>query len=420
MPKLTVDHVARIEGHGDIAVSVADGVVTQVRLDVVEPARFFESMVVGRRFDEAPLITSRICGICSPNHQITSIKAVEAAMGVEATERTTLLRKLLVYGSYLQNHATHLYLFAAPDYCGVGSVLPLARTHPDVVRRALRIKKLGNDLTALVGGRPVHPVTAVVGGFTREPDAKRLEYMRPRLHEAAEDARETVALFRAFEYPEFETAGEMLALVADGEYAIYDGAIGALDAGWRRPVADYRDILDEAVVTHSNAKHSTVGGRTFFVGSLARVSLSAALLTPMAARAASIAGIAPPSRNPFHNNLAQAVELIDAAERCAGYIESLLDDGGTSEPVAFDVRAGEGSSATEAPRGTLYHSYRIDENGIVTMGNVVTPTAQNLGNLDADMRAFAPTVVDRPEPEFRLLLEELVRSYDPCLSCSVH
>jgi len=181
MPRLTVEHVARIEGHGNITVNVEDGVVSEVRMDIVEPARFFESMVVGRRFDEAPLITSRICGICSPNHVVTSIKAIEAALGVDVSERTVMLRKLLVYGSYLQNHATHLYILAAPDYVGLPSVFPLAETMPDVVARALRLKKLGNDLTTLVGGRPVHPVTAVIGGFTHEPEAAELVEYRDLL-----------------------------------------------------------------------------------------------------------------------------------------------------------------------------------------------------------------------------------------------
>jgi sulfhydrogenase subunit alpha len=420
MTEVKIDHVARIEGHGNVTVTLTDGAVTDVRLDVVEPARFFESMVVGRRWDEAPLITSRICGICSPNHQVTSIKALEAAMGVQVSPRTVLLRKLLVYGSYLQNHATHLYLFAAPDYAGaLGSVFPLAATHPDVVQRALRIKKLGNELTALLGGRPVHPVTAVVGGFTHEPDAGALAEMRTRLLAAADDARATVELFRSFDYPVFETAGEMLALVDDHEYAIYDGVIGALDGHWRRPVSEYREVLSEEVVSHSNAKHSSVGGRHVMVGALPRVNLSAPLLGPVAGEALRASGLSLPSRNPFLNNVAQAVELVDAAERCAEWIARLPETEGSSRPD-FEVRAGEGSGATEAPRGTLYHSYRIGADGRIESANVITPTAQSLANLDADMRAFAPTVAGEEPARFQLLLEELVRSYDPCLSCSVH
>jgi len=420
MSTLTVEHVARIEGHGTISVEVSDGVVGEIRMDIVEPARLFESMVVGRRFDEAPLITSRICGICSPNHAITSIKALESALGVEVSERTTLLRELLLYGSYLQNHATHLYLFAAPDFVGQPSVLPLAETHPDVVHRALHIKKLGNELTTLVGGRPVHPITAVIGGFTSEPHPRELATMASRLHAIAGDVAETVELFATFGLPDFATAGEMLALHAEDDYAIYRGDVCALDGGWCRPAGEYHEFVTERVVGHSNAKHSTVDGRTFMVGALPRVNLSWDALVPSARVVASKAGLRPVSRNTFANNLCQAVELVDAAERCATLCERLVDDAGSSVPVAFGVRAGSGTAATEAPRGTLYHTLALDDDGFITAGDVITPTAQNLANLEADMRAFAPAVAGLPEAEFLLAIERLVRAYDPCLSCAVH
>ena len=420
MSTLTVEHVARIEGHGTISVEVAEGVVGEIRMDIVEPTRLFESMVVGRRFDEAPLITSRICGICSPNHAVTSLKALEAALGIEISERTRMLRTLLVHGSYLQNHATHLYLLAAPDYVGQPSVIPLASSHPEVVQRALAIKKLGNDLTSAVGGRPVHPITAVVGGFTSEPATADLEMLAARLHAAADDVAQTVGLFATFDTPDFETAGEMLALKSDAEYAIYDGEVCALDAGWCRPVTEYRDFVAESVVGHSNAKHSTVDGRTFMVGALPRVNLSWDRLMPSARLVASRAGLRPVSKNPFANNLCQAIELVDAAERMAVLCERIVEDAGSSAPVSFRVREGVGTAATEAPRGTLYHTLAIDDDGFVTSGNVITPTAQNLANLEADMRAFAPTVAHLPEQEFVLRIEQLVRAYDPCLSCAVH
>jgi sulfhydrogenase subunit alpha len=420
MPTFTVEHVARIEGHGTITVEVEGGKVRDITMDVVEPARLFESMVVGRRFDEAPLITSRICGICSPNHAMTSIKAIETALDVRVSERTKLMRKLVLYASYLQNHATHLYVFAAPDFVGLPSVFPLAETHPDVVARALKLKKLGNELTTLIAGRPVHPVTLVVGGFTSEPDPRELAGYAEQLRGVIDDAAETAALFASFPAPGFSTAGDMLALRDEGDYAIYDGEVVSLLGGWRRPAAEYRDFIAENIVAHSNAKHSTVDGRTFMVGALPRVNISHDLLTARAKGALKSAGISPDSRNTFHNNVCQAVELVDAAERCAKYIDELLDMGGSTQPVPYKIRAGSGAAATEAPRGTLYHSYAIDDDGFVTAGDVITPTAQNLANLEADMRAFAPTVVKRPQEEFLLAIEQLVRAYDPCLSCSVH
>jgi coenzyme F420-reducing hydrogenase alpha subunit len=420
MTLLTIEHVARIEGHGTVSIDVSDGVVKDIRVDVVEPARLFESMVVGRRFDEAPLITSRICGICSPNHAVTSLKALEAALGVEISERTRLLRELMVYGSYLQNHATHLYLFAAPDFVGQPSVFPLAETHPEVVKRALHLKRLGNELTGIVGGRSVHPVTAVIGGFTHEPTLGEFERYAELLHDATADTVATAELFGGFEAPEFSTAGEMLALVTDETYAIYDGEVCALDAGWCRPASEYEAFITEGVVAHGNAKHSTVDGRPFMVGALARMNLSWDRLMPAARVVATNAGLRRGSRNTFDNNLCQAVELVDAAERCALLCERLAQGIGGSKPEPFRIRAGRGTGATEAPRGTLYHTLEIDDDGLVVAGNVITPTAQNLANLEADMRAFAPTVAHLEREEFVLRVERLVRAYDPCLSCAVH
>ena len=420
MTTLTVEHVARIEGHGTITVGVDNGQVSEIRMDVIEPARLFESMVVGRRYDEAPLITSRICGICSPNHAITSVKAIESALGVEVSARTKMLRRLMLYGSYLQNHATHLYILAAPDYVGQPNVFPLAVSHPDVVRRALGLKALGNELTAAIAGRPVHPITCVVGGFTAEPSREALRALASRLYAAARDAAATAELFAGFDHPLFETSGEMLAMTSSDDYAIYDGDVCALDAGWCRSAAEYDEYLTETVVGHSNAKHSMVDGRTFMVGALPRVNLNWDRLLPAARIVATKAGVRPVSRNPFLNNLCQAIELVDAAERCAVLCEELAADDGVTAPVPYRIQAGAGSAATEAPRGTLYHTLALDDDGFVVAGNVVTPTAQNLANLEADMRAFAPTVAHLPEAEFVLRIEQLVRAYDPCLSCAVH
>jgi len=420
MGEIVVEHVARIEGHGNIYVRADSGQVSEVRFDVVEPARFFESMVGGKRFDQVSLITSRICGICSPNHAVTSLKAIEAAMGISVSERTDLLRKLLVYGSFLQNHATHLYMFAAPDYVGQPSVFPLAETHPEVVECALRIKKLGNELCTVVGGRPVHPVTAVVGGFTSEPTVSELEAIHERLMGCVQDAVSTVALFDGFEHPDFETKGDMVALADPVEYAIYDGSIASLRAGKRVPVERYSEVIVEDVVLHTNAKHSTIDGGTYMVGALSRINLSADLLMPRAKAVLTDLGIRTPSFNPFHNNVCQAIELVDAAERCASWVERLLQMGGDSMPVAFDVQAGSGTAATEAPRGVVFHAYSVDEAGVVVSADIITPTAQNVANLEADMRRFAPTVANLPQEDFALMLEKLVRAYDPCLSCSVH
>jgi coenzyme F420-reducing hydrogenase alpha subunit len=421
MSTLNVSHIARIEGHGDITVEIEGGTVSEVRLDVTEPARFFETMVRDRAYADAPLITSRICGICSPNHALTSIKAIEDALGVEVSERTRLMRKLLLYGSYLQNHATHLYVLAAPDYVGLPDFLPLAHSHPEVVASALSLKKLGNELTTAVGGRSIHPVTAVVGGFTSEPSAADFHALRTRLADAIDDAAATVELFASFEVPSFATEGDFLALSAPDDYAIYEGAPTSLLGGWSVPESGYRDAFSERIIEHSNAKHSvTRDGRTFMVGALPRIALNADLLGPSARRAMDKVWFDPASRNPFLNNLSQAIELVDAAERCVDYVDRLAEMGGESTPVTPANREGSGVGATEAPRGTLYHAVTIGDDGSVTGYDVVTPTAQNLANLEADMWAFAPQVTGMSRDEAQLSLERLVRAYDPCLSCSVH
>lgn len=420
MTTLNVKHVARIEGHGDITIDVKDGVVKDIRMDIVEPARFFESMVKGRTFDEAPLITSRICGICSANHAMTSILATEDAFNIEVGPKTQKMRQLLVYGSYLQNHATHLYILASPDYLGLPSVFPLAESARDIVERALGLKRLGNELCTLVGGRPVHPTVAVVGGFTSEPSREDLLRFADRLEAAVRDAAATVELFGDFEIPRFETKGDLISLLDTSTYGIVSGLIHSLDKGWSRPVSEYRDIFAEKVVGHSNSKHVYVDDDTFMASALARVNNSWDYLLPSARVVASKVGMRPTNKNPFMNNICQAIELVDAAERCALLCREIAEDTSSVAPGPVKPCAGVGRGATEAPRGTLYHTLEYDEQGRVVAGDVITPTAQNLANLEADMRRFAPTVVGKPREEFIADVERLVRAYDPCLSCAVH
>ena len=420
MTELTINHIARIEGHGNIRIDVADGVVKDIVMDVIEPARLFESMIVGRRYDESALITSRICGICSPNHFITDLMAVEDALGIEVSEKTRKLRQLLVYGSFLQNHATALYIFAAPDFVGQPSIVPLAAEAPEIVARALRLKKLGNDLCTFIGGRPVHPITPTVGGFYEEPDPARLRHLSEVLAEAVADAAATVEWFGEIVSQHFDTKGEMLALHDDETYAITQGEIAALDGGWRKPISHYPQVIEEGFVAHSNAKHALVDGRPFMTGPLARVNISWDQLLPSARVVASKVGLRPVNRNIFTSHACRAIELVDACERCAVLAEELSQDAGSVLPEPVTVRAGTGYGATEAPRGTLYHSITLDEQGIVTAADVITPTAQNLANIAVDLQQFAPQVLDRDEASFKNAIETLVRAYDPCLSCAVH
>ncbi|MCL2024228.1 MAG: Ni/Fe hydrogenase subunit alpha [Coriobacteriia bacterium] len=426
MSKLNIHHLARIEGHGNVSIEVKNSKVKEIRLDVVEPARLFESMIVGRRYDEAPLATSRVCGICSANHFVTNLLAVEDALDITVSERTRTMRQLLVHGSFLQNHATALYVFAAPDFVQLPSFFPLAETTPEVVQRALRLKKLGNDLCTLVGGRAVHPITPTVGGFTADVDADALHVMAQRLRDAAADAAATAEFFGELQTPRFDTTSDMLALYEAGTYAVTVGEIRALQAGWTRPIRDYPEVIEEQAVANSNAKQALVDDKPFLVGPLARVNISWDELLPSARVVASKVGLRPVHRNIFSAHICRAIELVDAVDRCAMLAEELaVSASGTTAgdsvaPEPFEVRAGTGYGATEAPRGTLYHSVTLDDRGTVTAADIVTPTSQNLASIAQELTAYAPTVVDYEPEDFKRAVEMLIRSYDPCLSCAVH
>lgn len=422
---LNVDHVARIEGHGDIKVVIADGKVETVEMRVVEPARLFESMVRGRIFSEVPYIASRICGICSASHAVTDIKAIEGAFGVEVSERTEMLRDLLVYGSYLQNHATHLYVFAAPDFLGHESVFPLAETNPDLYEKALALKALGNELCTKIGGRPVHPITAVVGGFTHEISAVEYLELADKLEAMVPFALEGVDLFRSFRIQPLSSDSDMLAMVDDETYAVErSNKARFLKAGETFLANDVNDHLEEYEVDHSCAKFARVvsTGAPYMTSALARINASWDKLGQTAKVAAAKAGLRPPESNPMMNNVAQAVEIVDALERCAAMCRVLAEGTGTSEPVPFEVKAGRAVGFTEAPRGAVFHDLEFDGEGRVVRASILTPTAQNVASLEADMRQLAELMVSEGAPEdvIRLEIEKLVRAYDPCLSCSVH
>ena len=424
---INVDHIARIEGHGDVCVRIADGSVETVELRVVEPARLFESMVRGRPFDEVSYIASRVCGICSPNHVVTDLLAIESAFGVEVSDRTRALRELLVYGSYIQNHATHLYVLAAPDYLELPSVFPLAESDPDLFAKALGLKALGNELCTRVGGRSIHPITAVVGGFTHELSADEYRELADKLRAAIDFATLTVDVFNRFPIPDIETKGDLLAMVAPNRYPVCDSRTARfLASGEEFDCASVEGSIEEYAVDHSGALFARVRatGSSYMTAALARINASWDSLSQTAKFAAAKASLRPPEKNPFRNNVAQAVEIVDALERCAAICDRLAADEfeGSSEPAPFEVRAGRGVGFTEAPRGSLFHVLEIGSDGQVERASIMTPTAQNVANLEADMRLLAESLVAQgaDEDAIRSDIEKLVRAYDPCLSCSVH
>jgi coenzyme F420-reducing hydrogenase alpha subunit len=424
---LHIDHLARIEGHGNIHVVVNDGVVEAVERNVVEPARLFESMVCGRDYTEVTYISSRICGICSASHVVTDLRAIEKIFDVRPTERTKAIRELLVYGSYLQNHATHLFVLAAPDYLGTPDVFPLAELDPELLNSALGIKALGNELCTRVGGRSIHPITAVVGGFTNEISAEEYLELANKMEEMLPFMVKTVDLFNSFPVPDMKSEGDLLAMVEDGYYPIITSDNARfLHAGETFDVDDIHDYIEEYLVDHSAALLARVKKTSspYMTSALARVNASWKHLSSSAKVVAAKAGLRPPELNPFKNNVAQAVELVDALERCAGICRKLADGEyeGSSAPIAYEVKAGRAVGYTEAPRGALFHDLTINEAGKVVEASILTPTAQNVANIEADIRQLAEKLVGEgvSEDKLKLEVEKLVRSYDPCLSCSVH
>lgn len=429
MTQSTIDvhHIARIEGHGNVQVSIKDGQLDSVLMNIVEPARLFENMVVGRSYEEISYISSRICGICSASHVVTDLKAIEKAFDIKVTNRTRALRELLIYGSYLQNHATHLFVFAAPDYVGEKSVFPLAETQPELFENALALKALGNELCTKVGGRSVHPITAVVGGFTQEIGVQEYLELAHKMRDMIPFALKTVDLFKSFEVPEIQTSGELLAMVEEDYYPVEcSDRLCFARSGTEFDSSEYDDFIEEYQVDHSSAffAREKETKRSYMTSALSRINVSWQHLGKEAKMSAAKAGLRPPEFNPFANNVAQAVELVDALDRCAGICENLATDviEGTSTPVDFLPKAGRGIGFTEAPRGTLFHDITFDDEGKVLKASIMTPTAQNLANLEADIATLVKHLLDEgyAEGDIRIEVEKLVRAYDPCLSCSVH
>lgn len=417
---IDVHYVTRVEGHGNIVVDVKNGEVKECRFEVVEAPRFFEAFVRGRPYHDINHIVSRICGICSVGHSTTSTQATERALGVELTEQGWLLRKLLFHGEILDSHILHTYYLVAPDFFGVPSVIPLVETHREVVERALRLKKLAGDLCAMIAGRHTHPCALVVGGFTHTPTERELREMRERLVAARADMDVTVDLFASLPWPQFERETEYVSLHKDDEYAFIGGEIVTSD-GFRYPIEDYRKVTNEYCVPFSTAKWTKHNRESYMVGALARFNNNYDQLHPRAKEAAAKLGMKPIVTNPFLNTAAQVVEMVHCVEDSIRIIDELLTRGVREEkPVPVQVRAGEGVGACEVPRGVLFHHYVYDEKGICREANCIIPTNQNIANINADIRALVPQILDRPQEEVRLLLEMLVRAYDPCISCSTH
>jgi coenzyme F420-reducing hydrogenase alpha subunit len=419
--RVNVHHVTRVEGHGNIVVDVRDGTLEQCELQIVETPRFFEAMLRGRPYTQASHITSRICGICAIGHATASLRASERALKVKLTEQTELLRKLAFHGEMLDSHILHVYMLIAPDFLNVGSVIPLATSHPDVVKRALRMKKFSGDLCKVLVGRHTHPIAMTVGGFTHYPKISELEDLRAQAEVLIADVDATVELFGTLPWPTFERETEYIALVQPNEDGFIDGEIGSTD-GYKVPLSDYRTVTNERLESHSTAKHTAFNRQSYMVGALARFNLKHEQLLPRAKSAAEHLGLEAPCYRPFMNSAAQVVEIVHCMDDVLRLLDTLIKRGIEWEkPAPVTLAPGaRGVGACDVPRGTLFHEYQIGEDGLIQEANCIIPTGQNLGNIDRDMRALVPTLLTESEDQIRLKMEMLVRAYDPCISCSTH
>jgi len=420
--KLHVEHITRVEGHGDIVLNARNGAVEKVQWRVVEAPRLFEAFVRDKPYHQVAQITSRICGICSIGHTLASLKATEAAMGIQISEQSQKMRRLAIHGENLQSHILHVGYLVAPDLFGVGSVIPLIGSNPNEVKAIISMHKVANEFSDLICGRTTHPVNLVPGGIWKTPSELKLKQIRQKLVDLVPtcDAVAEVVLANAGALPNFTRETEYIGLVAKDEYALYDGMIGSTDGG-TYPVSDYKSVVNEFIVPQSTAKYTKHKRESFMVGALARFNLNAGLLRPHAKHWAGKFGLKPVNYNPFMNNVAQLVEFVHSLEDSVAIIDNLVEKGLKDEGrPKVQVKAGTGAGAVEVPRGILFHEYTYDGKGMCRKANCVIPTNQNHNNIQHDFEAFAPTLLGKPEKEIELNLEMLVRAYDPCISCSTH
>lgn len=402
-------------------INVKDKKIEKLIFRIPESPRFFEAMLVGRKYNEPSHITSRICGICSVAHTCASIKATERALDIKPSKQTINLRKLIYHHENIQSNVLHVYFLAAPDFLGVGSVIPLAEIHPEVVNIALRTKKMANDMVRIIGGRAVHPIRTVVGGFTRLPTEEEIIKMKEMLMASYPDLEKSIEVLKTLKIPDFSRETEYISISDVVDYALYDGRIKSTD-GWEIDDQDYLDKINEKVVQHSTAKHCRASRDAFMVGALARFNNNHDKLTDNAKKYAKELGLGAPCYNTFMNNIAQFVEIVHSVDDSIRLIDEILEEGLDEDKAMAEIKpkAGRGVGVVEAPRGLLIHDYTYNDRGRVEKANLIIPTGMNYANIEKDMYALVRAIIDKSEDEIKLACEMLIRAYDPCISCSTH
>ncbi len=415
---IKVDYLARVEGEGALTVKIKGQQVTDVKLRIFEPPRFFEAFLRGRKFSEAPDITARICGICPVAYQMSACHAMEDACGVKITGPIRDLRRLIYCGEWIESHALHVYLLHAPDFLGYEDAIRMAKDHPDEVKRGLRLKKAGNEIVRLLGGREIHPINVRVGGFYKVPQKKDFTALAEELKWARDAALETVRWVATFSFPELERDYEFVALRHPEEYPFNEGRLVS-NKGLDIAIREYDQNFVEEHVSHSNALQSRLKERnSYFVGPQARYNLNFDKLSPLAQEAARSAGIGPVCRNPFQSIIVRGVELVYACDEALRIIEQYE----MPDKPAVDVvpRVSTGYGCTEAPRGICYHRYRLDDRGVIADAKIVPPTSQNLKTIEEDLGQFVQSHLVIEKDRLQWQCEQAVRNYDPCISCATH
>lgn len=419
--KIAIDHIAKIEGHAGFIGKIINGEIKEAKIEVQEGARLFESMLIGRKYDEAPTITSRICGVCPVAHNLTSIKAIENAFGIEPTPQTIMLRQMMMAGQIIHSHVLHLFFLVMSDFYKVSSGLDIIEKHPEDAKKILALRSYGNKIVEIIGGRTVHPLTSITGGFTKPPKREMIELLIKENEDMQNAAKILFGLIKKAEMPAFDKVSQYVAFSPDesGDYFAYEGNVKTSFNESYDPLKFLKAIREKEIMGNPS-KRSTINNSSFMVGALSRMHLNGNRLNPEAKKEMAELGYKFPAYNPFHNNVAQAIEIIHLVEEVKNLGSRLLKIDITNVFTKYEIKAGNGIGALEVPRGTLYHYYEFDEKGIIANVNIITPTAQFLNNLEEDIKYWLEQNKSSSIDEQKRLIAMITRAYDPCITCATH
>lgn len=418
---IRVPILTRVEGEGGVTIRLQDNSIEDVQLNIFEPPRLFEALLRGRPLEDTPDITARICGICPVAYQMSSVHALEAALGIRITPEIRQMRRLLYCGEWIESHALHIHLLHAPDFFGASSGIELAQRFPEEIKRGIELKKFGNRLLEVLGGRAIHPVNVTVGGFFRWPAREEVASLVPSFERGLQSAIEATRWVAGFDFPDFEQQYDFVALSHPDEYAMNEGQIRS-SSGLRISVTDYDTHFVEQQVSHSTALHAVRrdSGSTYFLGPLARINLNRDQLAPQARKLADDVGFPANCSNPFQSIIARSLELVHAYEEALSILRAYHPSGPAK--VDYGLTTGHGCAATEAPRGLLFHHYQVDAGGKIVSGRIIPPTSQNQRQIEQDIRTYLSHRIQTVTSRDVLAMdcERVVRTYDPCISCSTH